>query len=440
MQVDRVGLAPVGSAIPTLRADGLQTYNPLMGSSHSSLWSIRPALRLDRRDPYLRLQNVTLFVRDQDRSLQFFVDRLGFSLVADYDVPGGDRWVAVAPPDGTAMLALVTPKPDAEDYKHVGQARQIVFLTEDVGAKYHEWLERGVAFLHPPKEPGWGGVFTSFEDPDGNSFALVGFDRASQEVEKQRRQTAEKLESERRTARELEIARQVQARLFPQRMPQVRTLEYAGACIQARHVGGDYYDFLDLGRGRLGLVIADIAGKGIAAALLMANLQANLRSQCAIASDQPQQFLRSVNQLFYENTADGDYATFFFAEYDDSTRRLRYANCGHLSPLLLRHDNTLERLDSTSTVLGLFEEWNCSIEEQQLLPGDTLALYTDGITESSNDAGEEFGQQRLVETLRRHRGLRSQPLLEAVIEEVRRFNPNEQQDDITLIVVNSGDA
>ena len=88
VQVDRVGLAPVGSAIPTLRADGLQTYNPLMGSSHSPLWSIGPALRLDRRDPYLRLQNVTLFVRDQHRSLQFFVDRLGFSLVADYDVPG----------------------------------------------------------------------------------------------------------------------------------------------------------------------------------------------------------------------------------------------------------------------------------------------------------------------------------------------------------------
>ena len=191
-----------------------------MGSSDSPLWSIGPALRLDRRDPYLRLQNVTLFVRDQDRSLQFFVDRLGFSLVADYDVLSGDRWVAVAPPDGTAMLALVTPKPDAEEYKHVGQARQIVFLTEDVGAKHHQWLERGVAFLHPPKEePGWGGVFTRFEDPDGNSFALVGFDRASQEVEKQRRQTAEKLESERRAARELEIARQVQARLFPQRMP-----------------------------------------------------------------------------------------------------------------------------------------------------------------------------------------------------------------------------
>ena len=334
------------------------------------------------------------------------------------------------------MLALVAPKPDSEDYKHIGQARQIVFLTEDVSAKYHEWLERGVAFLHPPSQPGWGGVFTTFEDPDGNSFALVGFDRASEEVEAQRRQTAEKLELERRAARELEIARQVQERLFPQRMPQVSTLEYSGACIQARHVGGDYYDFLDLGRGRLGLIIADIAGKGIAAALLMANLQASLRSQCAIASDQPQQFLRSVNQLFYENTADGDYATVLFAEYNDDTRRLRYANCGHLPPLLLRHDGTLERLEPTSTVLALFEEWDCSIEEQQLLPGDILAIYTDGITESSNDVGEEFGQHRLAETLRRHRGLRSQPLLEAVVEETRRFNPNEQQDDITLIVVN----
>lgn len=101
-------------------------------------------------------------------------------------------------------------------------------------------------------------------------------------------------------------ARRLRRGRFAPIVPQVRTLEYADTCIQARHVGGDYYDFLDLGRGRLGLVIADIAGKGIVAALLMANLQANLRSQCAIASDQPQQFLRSVNQLFYENTADGD--------------------------------------------------------------------------------------------------------------------------------------
>jgi serine phosphatase RsbU (regulator of sigma subunit) len=150
----------------------------------------------------------------------------------------------------------------------------------------------------------------------------------------------------------------------------------------------------------------------------MANLQANLGSQCAIASDHPQQFLRSVNQLFYENTADGDYATFFFAEYDDRTRRLRYANCGHLAPHVLRRDNTFQRLEPTSTVLGLFEEWNCSIEEQQLFSGNMLALYTDGITESSNDAGEEFGEQRLREALRHHCALRSWPLLESVVQEL----------------------
>jgi serine phosphatase RsbU (regulator of sigma subunit) len=137
----------------------------------------------------------------------------------------------------------------------------------------------------------------------------------------------------------------VQARLFPQRLPPSRTLEYGGLCLQARRVGGDYYDFLNLGRERLGLVIGDVAGKGIAAALLMANLQANLRSQCAIALDEPQRFLKSVNQLFYESTADSAYATLFFAEYDDRERRLRYANCGHLSGLLLRNDDTLERLD-----------------------------------------------------------------------------------------------
>jgi len=217
-------------------------------------------------------------------------------------------------------------------------------------------------------------------------------------------------------------------------MPPVETLEYAGACIQARHVGGDYYDYLDLGQGRLGLVVADIAGKGIAAALLMANLQANLRSQCTTAWDQPTRFLRSVNQLFYENTAEGDYATFFFGEYDDATQRLRYANCGHLSALLLRQDDSVERLDSTFTVLGLFEKWDCSLQERQLFAGDTLMLYTDGTTESLNAAGEEFGEQRLIAALRRNRRLSAQALIGSVVDEVRQFTPGEQQDDITLIV------
>ena len=141
-----------------------------------------------------------------------------------------------------------------------------------------------------------------------------------------------------------------------------------------------------------------------------------------------------MNQLFYENTTDSAYATLFFGEYDDTARRLRYANCGHYSPLLLRRDGTLERLDSTGTVLGMFQEWDCSVEERELFPGDTLALYTDGITESFNDAREEFGEQRLSEALGRNRERSAQGLMAAIVDEVRQFSPREQHDDITLIV------
>jgi serine phosphatase RsbU (regulator of sigma subunit)/predicted enzyme related to lactoylglutathione lyase len=405
-----------------------------MSDSPSSSWWDRSTLRLDRQAPYLRIFFSTVFVRDHDRSLQFYLDQLGFSLVADNHFEGSGRWVAVAPPDGSAVLALVAPKPGEEGYDLIGRARDIAFITEDVNATYEEWRKRGVRFHHSPHTPTWGGTFTSFEDVDGNSFALVGFDEVSREIEAQRRAASEKLESERRAAQEMEIAKQVQARLFPQTLPPLRTLDYAGMCIQARQVGGDYYDFLNLGQERLGLVIGDISGKGIAAALMMANLQANLRSQCAIAIDQPRRLLRSVNQLFYENTTDSAYATLFFAEYDDRENRLRYVNCGHLSALLLRSDDSLERLASTCTVLGLFDKWDCSMGESQLLPGDTLALYTDGVTESFNDAGEEFGEERLVEALRRRRESSSQDSLAAIVDEVRQFSPREQGDDITLIV------
>jgi len=214
----------------------------------------------------------------------------------------------------------------------------------------------------------------------------------------------------------------------------MESLEYAGACIQARQVGGDYHDFLDLGRGRFGLVIADISGKGIAAALMMANLQANLRSLCAIALDEPERLLRSVNQLFYENTNESAYATLIFAEYNDETRRLRYANCGHLPVLLLRADGAVERLDSTSTVVGIFKDWDCSMRECQLFPGDTLVLYTDGITESFNNTEGEFGEQRLVHALRRYRELPPHVLVPSIVSDVQEFSHQEQQDDITLIV------
>ncbi|MGI8742570.1 MAG: PP2C family protein-serine/threonine phosphatase [Bryobacteraceae bacterium] len=405
-----------------------------------------------RQNPYLCIHAVNIFVRDQDRSLRFYLDQLGFDLAFDARLQSGQRWIAVAPPDGTAVLTLIAPSPESPEYKLIGRPSQVVFVTEDVAVKFREWSKRGVRFRHTPRlrrvkyqpyetahssnahTPIWGAVFRRFEDIDRNSFALVSFDEVSQALEAQRRATAERLESERRLAQEIDIAKQVQARLFPQNLPPLKTLEYAGICIQARQVGGDYYDFLDLGRERLGLVVGDIAGKGIAAALLMANLQANLRSQCAIALDQPRRFLQSVNQLFYENTADSAYATLFFAEYDDGARRLRYASCGHLSALLLRQDGTLERLPSTGTVLGLFKEWDCSIGEYLLGEGDTLVLYTDGVTESLNERGEEFGEQGLIEALQRHCETSPQAMLTSIVAELQRFSPHEQHDDITLIV------
>ena len=393
-----------------------------------------PLVRLDRETPYLRLLGATTYVRDQDASIRFFVDTLGFSLIHDVHPEPGFRWVAVAPPDGDAILAIVAPAPGSEEYKLIGHSRSISFISEDVIARFNEWSARGVHFVHPPKPSSWGGIFTVFKDLDGNGYALIGFDSVTREIEAKRRALAERLEAERRATQELEIARQVQARLFPQILPTLTTLDYAGICIQAHAVGGDYYDFMDLGPGRLGLVIGDIAGKGIAAALLMANLQANLRSQSAIALHEPQRMLQSVNRLFYENTTDDTYTTLIFGEYDDELRRLRYINCGHLPALVLRSKEGVERLHSTSTVLGLFTEWASPVQQCQLAPGDVFVLYTDGVTEASNDAGEEFGEARLIDALRQHRGQPCSEMLAAITADVQQFSSNHQHDDITLIV------
>ncbi len=413
---------------------------------------------MDATALHLRIHAINIFVRDQDRSLRFYVDQLGFDLAFDAQLQNGDRWIAVAPPDGSAMLSLVAPKPESRDYKLIGRPTGIVFVVEDVIAKYAEWRRRGVMFQFAPRlrrvrfsrrrrdtdqasneatelNRMWGGVFTGFKDPDGNSFALVGFDEVNQEIERQRQAAAEKLRTERLAQHELQIAKEVQGRLFPQILPAIETLEYSGSCLQARHVGGDYFDFLELGPGRFGLVVGDIAGKGIAAALLMANLQANLRIQCSMLSKELQRLLCSVNHVFYRNTSDGAYATLFFAEYDNAHRRLNYINCGHLPPLLLRNDGSVERLDSTATVLGLFPDWDCAVAQQTMEPGDLLAVYTDGITESSNDKDEDFGEDRLADVLMRNRRLPAHDIIAAVVDEVQRFSSGrEQHDDITLTV------
>jgi serine phosphatase RsbU (regulator of sigma subunit)/predicted enzyme related to lactoylglutathione lyase len=415
------------------------------GPSHSQAHNHRAhrcSFQPDRQDLYLRLGTVTVFVRDQERSLRFYLDQLGFEVAVDERLPSGDRMLTVGPPDGTAILTLACPKPGSDEHQLIGRPTQIAFLTENVSRKYEQWCQRGVLFPQPPQPQSWGGMVASFVDVDGNSFALVDDESAREEIEEQRRAHVEKAETERLVALELENAREVQARLFPQEQPKLATLECAGLCVQARTIGGDYYDFLDLGRDRFGLVIGDVAGKGTAAALLMANLQAHLRNLCSsyssrpyvpLVMEQPQRLLQAVNRLFCENTADRAFATLLFAEYDDATRRLRYANCGHLPALLFRGDHVIERLDPTSTVVGLFRNWECSVGEKQLAAGDTLLFYTDGVTESFNHADEEFGEERLIEAVRQRRELSSSALLRSLVEEVRLFSTDKQHDDITLI-------
>lgn len=243
-----------------------------------------------------------------------------------------------------------------------------------------------------------------------------------------------RIEAERRAEHEMEIARQVQNQLLPQRRPQLDSLEYAGRCLQARAVGGDYFDYLDSQPGRLGLVLADVSGKGISAALLMANLQANLRSQYAVAAGDLGQLLRSVNRLFFESTAPRHYATLFLGEYHDASRRLRYGNCGHNPPWILRAGGEVQTLEVTAAAVGLLDRWDCTVKETWLEPGDLLVLYSDGVTEAMSDDGEEFGEERLLEAVRAYRERPTSELLERVVDRVQVWSGVEQEDDLTLVV------
>ena len=169
-------------------------------------------------------------------------------------------------------------------------------------------------------------------------------------IEKQ----ADRSKEKKKAKSELEIARHVQQRLLPQHAQTLKTLTYAGRCLPAREIGGDYYDFLDLGTGRLGVMLADVSGKGVAGALLTANLQASFRSQLELGVKHSKALLMSVNKLFHESTPAEYFATMFYAEYRDQGRELRYINCGHPAALLLRASSAVERLEASALPIGIF--------------------------------------------------------------------------------------
>lgn len=232
----------------------------------------------------------------------------------------------------------------------------------------------------------------------------------------------------------LNRARVVQCALLPREKPPLETLDYAGCCIQARMVGGDYYDFLDLNPGEVGFVLADVSGKGIPATLLMASLQGSLHSQYARGSNDLRQLLTSLNFYLHKHTAASRYATLFFGRYSNATRTLHYVNCGHNPPVLLRQGGTVERLNATATVLGLFPDWECSIATVKLETGDVLTMYTDGVTETIGENGKEFGEARPLETLRNSRNLAAAQILRNIEAELEQFRSGEQGDDLTLVI------
>jgi sigma-B regulation protein RsbU (phosphoserine phosphatase) len=242
-------------------------------------------------------------------------------------------------------------------------------------------------------------------------------------------------ESERRRKSELEIAANVQQKLFPRNLRLLRTVDYAGQCLAAREVGGDYYDFLDIAEHTLGFVLADVSGKGVPAALLMANLQASFRNQPPGALLRPAGVLESVNRHFFESTTAERFATLFFGIYDDRTRRLRYVNCAHVAPLLLRANGAVEHLDPTATMLGAFPVWGCKEAQVDLAAGDALVIYSDGVTEAGIEHGEEFGEARLEAELRAGSGKSATALVQSIVEAVSRFSGVSRSDDITVVAV-----
>jgi len=245
--------------------------------------------------------------------------------------------------------------------------------------------------------------------------------------------------SERRRQSELEIAATVQQKLFPRSGRQLPTIDYAGHCVAARGVGGDYYDFLDLGDdcggSSMGFVLADVSGKGVPAALLMANLQACFRARAGAAFRGPAALLEIVHRHFYSSSGSERFVTLFFGAYDDRTRGMRYVNCGHCAPLLLRAGGELTRLEPTATMLGAFEEWSCAEEEVSLDVGDTLLLYSDGVTEAANAAGDEFGEDRLACILRKSGATTAAGLIREIVNTVSTFSGAARMDDITVVAI-----
>ena len=263
----------------------------------------------------------------------------------------------------------------------------------------------------------------------GVAVALGTYDRMRRQIE------ASYLVLRERDAleREMNVAREVQRELLPRTVPRFEGLELAGVCRPAIAVGGDYYDYLEHADGRPGLVIADISGKGVPAALLMASLQASVRSLFHTAAD-PGQLHASLNDALCRSSSLSRYATAFVADFDPGTRCLTYSNAGHLPALVIRGEQTL-RCEEGGMPIGLFEGATYETGTRNLAPDDLLALFTDGVTEAPAPDGEEFGAARLADVLRAHLDGPLDGALQAVLDALLDWSgPVAPHDDVTLVL------
>ncbi len=259
--------------------------------------------------------------------------------------------------------------------------------------------------------------------------ALSTYDSMRRQIERSYRTEREKEALE----RDLKIARDVQQQLLPRGAPSFEGLELAGICIPAVGIGGDYFDFLPRDDRRIGLVIADVSGKGIPAALLMAGLQASLRS-LGLSTDDPAKLNAGLNNMMFAQSSSSRYATLFQAVYDARTRRLVYSNAGHHPALVLRGSERIE-LGGGGFPIGMFEDARYERSECDLRPGDLIALYTDGVVELTNRRGEEFGVERLARALSDGADAGPQELLDRALAALGSWSDGgEGRDDITLVL------
>jgi phosphoserine phosphatase RsbU/P len=237
-----------------------------------------------------------------------------------------------------------------------------------------------------------------------------------------------------RQEREIEEARAIQLGFLPKDIPQIAGYEIAGAWQPARVVGGDYYDVLGFGGDTLGLCIADVAGKGMPAALLMSNLQAGVRGLASPALS-PELLCERLNSLICRSIASDRFITLFYAQLDGESRQLRYANAGHNAPIVAHRDGTHDRLDQGGGVLGIFQSQHYVMGSHTLLPGDRVLLFTDGVAEACDPNGEEFGDARLIGLLEENHDATADELQKTILDAVGSFCGGNWQDDATLIAI-----